>query len=673
MMCRLAVTVFCLFIFCSLHAQQFGAYPPAIKWQQINTDTNRIIFTASATKEAQRIASIIHKMAATNRQLGDKFKKINIVLHNNTTLANGYVGLAPFRSEYYLVPGGNIFDFGNLPWSEQLAIHEYRHVQQYNNFNRGISKGFGYIFGEQGRALANAFAIPDWFFEGDAVYAETVLTPQGRGRMPYFLNGFKSLWKENKNYSWMKLRNGSLKDFVPNQYPLGFLLTNYGYVKYGDDFWRKVTSDASKFKGLIYPFQQAVKRHSGVEFKTFRKEALAFYTKGFSKSKTNKKRETVTNFYFPQIIGDDSLLYLKDSYKSMPAFYIKNKSGEYKIKLKNISSEDWFSYRNGFLAYTAYNTDKRWSLTDYSDIILLEIATGKEEKLTQKGKYFTPDISPSGATIISISVNDSVESELHLLNREGKVIKNIPAPSNSFYVQPKFIDENTVFVGLRFPDATISFQRLDLVTDQFDQLIPSTKATIGFPSAYKGDIYFVSSISANDEIYKLSLKDKKLYQLTSGETGRYFPNAYADTLTFSHFTSSGYKIEQKSLAGIIPIPVSPIQFGEEVIPFTIAGAREESNLLAIPARIFPVTKYKKSTGLFNFHSWSPVYEDPEFSFSIFGDNILSTFTSEIFYRYNQNESSHATGFNLSYGGLFPVINAGIDYTFDRHVKRETKI
>jgi hypothetical protein len=340
--------------------------------------------------------------------------------------------------------------------------------------------------------------------------------------------------------------------------------------------------------------------------------------------------------------------------------------------LKNISSEDWFAYRNGLLAYTAYNTDKRWSLTDYSNIILLDIATGKEEELTQKGKYFTPDISPGGSNIIAVSVNDSVESELHLLDRKGKIIKNIAAPRNSLFIQPKFIDDNTVVVVLRHANATISLHHLNLTTGLFDQLLSPTKATIGFPSVYKGDVYFVSSLSANDEIYKLRMKDKKLFQLTTGETGHYFPSVYADTLSFSQFTSNGYSIVQKALVNISELEINPIQLEEEVIPFEVAGAKEEANLLATPSAVYPVTKYKKSTGLFNFHSWSPDYTDPEFSFSVFSDNILSTFSNELFYRYNQNESSHATGFNMAYGGLFPVLNAGVDYTFDRHVKRETK-
>ena len=60
----------------------------------------------------------------TGNPIGSKIRKINIVLHHQTTLANGYVALGPFRSEYYLVPGSNLFEFGNLPWYEQLAVHE---------------------------------------------------------------------------------------------------------------------------------------------------------------------------------------------------------------------------------------------------------------------------------------------------------------------------------------------------------------------------------------------------------------------------------------------------------------------------------------------------------------------------------------------------------------------
>src|SRR5215217_5767830 len=220
---RICALLFFVLIFTWSRAQQFSGFRPSAKWKQINTDTARIIFQSSSTLQAQRVATIIHRLAAQpHNALGNGLQKINIVLHKNTTVANGYVSLAPFRSEYYLIPSSNIFELGNLPWNEYLAVHEYRHVQQYNNFNNGLTKVFNFILGQEGRALANGITIPQWFFEGDAVHAETSLTPQGRGRLPLFLSGYNSLWQEGKNYSLPKLLNGSLKNYVPNYYQLGY-------------------------------------------------------------------------------------------------------------------------------------------------------------------------------------------------------------------------------------------------------------------------------------------------------------------------------------------------------------------------------------------------------------------------------------------------------------------
>ncbi|MFD2147230.1 hypothetical protein [Mucilaginibacter antarcticus] len=72
-------------------------------------------------------------------------------------------GFSPFRSEFYLTPDQNSFELGTLSWPDQLAIHEFRHVQQYNNFNVGLSKGLSILFGQAGQALGNDIAIPNWF------------------------------------------------------------------------------------------------------------------------------------------------------------------------------------------------------------------------------------------------------------------------------------------------------------------------------------------------------------------------------------------------------------------------------------------------------------------------------------------------------------------------------
>ncbi|MEO8569838.1 MAG: hypothetical protein ABI419_11895, partial [Ginsengibacter sp.] len=247
----------CILLLCNhCFSQIFGGNPPSIKWKQINNDASKVIFPAGLDSTAARISNVIDFIKRpTEKTIGTKSKKIKIVLQNQTIISNAYVSLGPYRSEFYLNPPQNSFELGSLPWPDQLAIHEYRHVEQFNNFNVGLSHLLRSLFGEEGQALANNAAIPNWFFEGDAVYNETNLSKQGRGGLPSFYNGFLSIWKGGKHYSWMKLRNGSYKDFVPDHYALGFLLVAYGREKYGAAFWEKVTQDAAAYKGLFYPMQ----------------------------------------------------------------------------------------------------------------------------------------------------------------------------------------------------------------------------------------------------------------------------------------------------------------------------------------------------------------------------------------------------------------------------------
>lgn len=660
------IAVICFISFCfSLQAQQFGAFPPSVKWKQISTDTARILFEPQAEQQAQRIAAIIHQMASQQAHpLGKDLRKINVVLHNNTTLANGYVGLGPFRSEYYLVPSSNILEMGSLPWHEHLAVHEYRHVQQYNNMNKGLAKVFRLIFGQEGQALANSLTIPDWFFEGDAVHAETATTPQGRGRLPYFLSGYNSLFLEGKKYSLMKLLNGSLKDYVPNHYNFGYLAVNYGYEKYGSDFWGKVINDAAAFKGLVSPFRQAIQKHAGVSYRNFLKDALQHKQQSLQLAKgyTPPKNKTVTNFYFPQFIATDSLLYLKDSYRSLPAFYVRTPQGEHKIKLRSISSEDWFSYRNGQIAYTAFATNARWELVDYSDIVLLDINTKEERRLTSKGKYYTPDFSPSGKTIVAISVNDSTATELHVLDAvSGKVNQKLQSPPATYLLHPRFLDEENVIYIQRAPNGSMSLHKMNISNSNSEVLLEAGMNTIGHPFVQGNTIYFTSSASGNDDLY--AFKEGKTFQLTSGQTGNYYTGVSKDSLTWSRFTAEGLQLQTASTESLQWTEVAPGVLANQVTSYEIA--RQSGNVLATPARYFATTPYKKSTRLLNFHSWRPYYEDPEFTFSIFSDNILNTFSSEIFYRYNENERTNGLGINTVYGGLFPQLIAGMEYTFDR--------
>ena len=180
-------------------AQQFGGNPFTTKWRQINSDTARIIFPEGLDSLGSAVAGFVKNISAGNRlSLGNKLNKIDMVLQNQPVVTNGYVSLGPFRSELYTTPSPDNFDPSSLSWPLQLTVHEYRHVQQFNNLNNGLSAVMKKLFGQEGYALAINAAVPNWFFEGDAVYNETLFAPHGRGTLPFFLKAYPSLWQSGK-------------------------------------------------------------------------------------------------------------------------------------------------------------------------------------------------------------------------------------------------------------------------------------------------------------------------------------------------------------------------------------------------------------------------------------------------------------------------------------------
>ncbi|HVT86423.1 MAG TPA: hypothetical protein VHD35_14565 [Chitinophagaceae bacterium] len=676
-----------LVIFSSLlihfsYAQIFGGNPPSLKWRQIKTDSARIIFPEGLDSQAQRIASVVHYLAAHKPiPLGNELQRINIVMQNQTTIANGYVTLGPYRSEFFLTPDMNNFEEGSLPWGDQLAVHEYRHVMQYNNFHNGLSKVMYDLFGQDGLDLAINASIPNWFYEGDAVYNETILTNQGRGRLPLFMNAYPSLWRSGKNYSWMKLRNGSYKDYVPNHYYLGYLLVNYGREKYGTDFWTKVTHDASAFKSLFYPFQHAIKKYAGVDYKSFYDQAFQYYKNvlrtspergGFKDASIKTifpaNEKYVTSYYFPYSIGNDSLLYLKSSYRHRPAFYIKDDNGQRRLKVRDISIDEQFSYRNGKIVYAAYETDPRWGWKDYGVIKLVDMKTGQQQTITHKTKYFTPDISPDGAHIAAVQVSTDGKCELHILDAAtGKIVTAIRSSYVILYTDPKFIDDNSLVTAIRLRNGKMSLAMVDILSGRTIRLTDPSFNVLGYPSVHDGKIFYTASYIGNDDVFALRLSDKKIFRISNGPFGNYFVNAGNGKITWSAFTADGYQLQQIDEKNILWKEIDTAAAETLQPPFPVSHSDEFHDILQdkILNRNFSTSKYSKATGLLNFHSWRPYYQDPEFTFSLYGQNVLNTLQTELYYLYNRDDKTNSVGFSGVYGAWFPYLNIGTQYTFDQ--------
>jgi hypothetical protein len=658
-------------IFSQSFSQVFGGDPASVKWKQINTASSRVIFPKGLDSVATRITNIISFIKEPSTQtIGKLSKKVNIVLQNQTTVSNAYVSLGPFRSEFYLTPEQNSFDMGSLPWPDQLTIHEYRHVEQYNNFDVGLSKVMRDIFGEEGQALANNAAIPNWFYEGDAVYNETNLSRQGRGSLPSFYNAYRSLWKAGKNYSWMKLRNGSLKDFIPDHYALGFLLVAYGREKYGIDFWKNVTHDAASFKSLFYPFQHAVKKYARVNYVTFRNNAFDFFKNEFNDSAAGKLG-SYRNQQYPSFTEDGSLLFVKNTFKQNPEFVIVQGNKERKIRTVDYTLDTYFSYRNGKIVYTSFRPDIRWGYRDYSDLQILDVTNGHQQTLTKHTKYFAPDISFDGQKIVAVYAPSSGKCELQLLSAaSGKIIYRFPNPDHLFYTYPKFYDQDKIISAVRNPEGKMSLLEINMQNNETKYLLPFTYNVIGFPTVFHDTLYFSYSYKKNDELFAYTFSDKKLWMIQTGSEeglGKYHAAINNSNIVWSSFTAEGYRLQK--------LPKEDLQFKEINIDdlqkitssFGIAAINaKNSNLLyEVPNDTFAVKKYHKSFRLFNFHSIEPAINDPQYSLTLVSENILNTLESDVSFTYDRSEKFKEISFDATYAAWFPFLNIGANYFIDR--------
>ena len=670
------IFISCLLLTAFVYGQNFGGNPSSIKWQQINTDAVRVIFPKGADSIANRVATITSNLNSKHTStIGTRLRKVNVVLNTNNTISNAYVQLGPYRSEYYLTQPQDPFSLGSLNWADNLSIHEFRHVQQYSNFNVGISKAASILFGEGGQALFNAMSVPDWFFEGDAVWNETALSKQGRGRLPSFFNPYKSLLLDGKDYSYMKLRNGSYKDLVPNHYDLGYLLVSYGREKYGDSVWNKVTQDAARFKGLIYPLQNAVKRNVGLEYGVFVHDALDYFRRQWKNEMVAKpqwltkvKYNNVVDYQYAYPSEDGNVIVLKNSYCQIPTFVkLKMDGSEERIATRDIGYDGYFSYRNGKIVYAALQPDKRWANREYSVIRLLDIATKATTTITSKTKYYSPDINKANDQIVVVEADPIKKSILKVIGLDGKVIRSFTEDSTLFYSHPKFsADDSSIYAMARRPDGDMGILEWRLKDNQSRWILAPAHHIVGFPVIINDKLYYTESSGGKDGICMIDLPAGRPVKLATYPTGIYQGFVRDSQVVGSVFTSDGYRLAS--------FPISNngkgmVQTGyEEIMPLYVQKTLgNQENVTAEATQKYQATRYHKGLHLFNFHTLQPELNEPEYIFTLLGENVLGSFSNELSYRYNKNERSHKLGYTALYGGSYiqPFVN--INQTWGREV------
>ncbi len=663
----------------------YGTVPFGVKWRQINTGKVNVIFPEGLQNKANRIANIVDYLAENKTHtIGDKFEKVNIFVVNNTAVSNGYVTSVPFHSKFYTMMSQSPFA-GTLDWIDLLSIHEYRHVMQMNNFSVGITGIVKKTFGELFWTAFMYMAIPNWFWEGDAVFFETALTNSGRGRLPLFSAGFDNIVNLNNPFGYEKMRCGSYKDFVPNHYVLGYKMVEYGRQNFGDDIWKKTISDAVKYKGVFFPFSRALKRHTGYGTKEIYNKIMAFekdsiindYEAGnIYSSKSDKSNPT---FYSnPQFISENKLITSKYSFEEAEHLVLIDlKSGkERKIMPTGFGFEN-FDCNDKTIVWNEINKNPRWNHQSRANIYKYSFESERKSQLTNSASYFSPSISPDNCSIAAMMADDEMNYRVDIIDlRSGDVKMSLPNPENYFFRNIDWIDSDNL-IAIAVKDNKNAIVKINISSQMTVVVFPFSNTTFYQLSVNQNKAFFTAKGKGNtSSLYYYDLYSGKLF--VSKKVGNYLidPSLSSNGKFIAYCSITFNRTELK--VGEFEEFFKPATSGAVHITDTsekglfIASSERGNILKDIPNNNYDVKDYHTWIHLLNFHSWYPYYHEPDYSLTFLSNDYLNNLSLSVTPEYNSNTGNFTLGTSFNYGRFYPVINLSTKYRFVNSEKMHDK-
>lgn len=669
--------------------------PGNLRWYRLSTPHFRVLYPAGLDTTAQRTARRLESLyEPVSASLDRRPRRISVLLQNQTTNSNGFVALLPRRAEFQAVPPQDPALLGTFDWLDLLAVHEYRHVVQNEKALQGYGRVFYTLFGNTGLSLP-LLTVPDWFAEGDAVSTETLLSNSGRGRIPTFDLGLRTNLLAGRTFSYPKAVCGSFRDNVPNHYVLGYFLTTYLKRTYGPDAWSRVLNRNYRRLPLPFAFSASIKDATGLRTEALYRKTMDDLAETWARQRERltltpatpfavqpeKQRSThpvFTNYRYPQFVTDSTVLAVKSGLGDTPRLVLLDRRGREKTVFVQGFPND-----PGMLSATAtkacwieYGYDPRWGQRIYSNIRLLDLTTGKLTRLTHRSRYTAAALSPDNRRLVVVQNDAHYKTRLLVLDAQtGQVQKTLPNPANVFYLHPRWQADSRSVVVVTLKDGQKTIQTIDTQTEAPTDLLPPGNDNLSNPQPWGPYVFFNSPRSGIDNLYALDTRTGQVAQVTSRPGGAYHAavSPSGTRLAFDDFAADGYRVADMPLDPTQWRPVDEKQlpssppvryFGS--LPTLEPGAAQGRRVLAdsVPATVAYVPgRFRRLANAINIYSWGPTVGSSGQSLTVglTSQDLLGNTQIGVGYVYNQTEQVGNYYANLSYQGLYPVI----DLSFQR--------
>lgn len=646
--------------------------PPSLKWRQIITPGFQIIYPAAMESEAQRMANTLDRlMDQVSKSLCKQPQKISIILQNQGTSSNGFVQLAPRRSEFFTTPPQE-FDYQD--WLNSLAVHELRHVVQFDKLTGYLRRP---LFEELGLAIFGV-TLPPWFYEGDAVGTETALTNAGRGRLPSWPIVFRTNTLSGKKYSYSKDYLGSAKDQTPGYYQLGYFMTSKLRRDFGKDILDSVYTRLKRNPLRPYNLSSSIRHFTGMNTRQLHDATVTeldslWRDQQHKVSPVEYKRinrrinETPTDYLLPTALPSGEILVIKRGKATASVITLLDAAGkEKKLVRIGYQEEPHFSYANGKISWDELRSDARFHKRSFNVINIHDLNTGKTRQITHRSRLFAPSLSPDAATVVAVEISLSNKIALVELDaRNGNIIRRYPNDKNHMLQTPRFNEPGDKIIVVAVSTEGKTLLEVDRKTGLINPLMPFQLQQISRPVYADGEIIFKAHYNGLDNIYKLNKATREPIQLTSAPFGAFNPSYDS---TNNRILINNYRLRGMDVAAV---PLQQVKQAEQqpledtFIDFAgpLKAQEQVSNVFStVSSREFPSKPYEEIKNLFYFHSARILAEDNEFfndynfGLTLNSNNQLNTMDFYAGYRFNNALKSSEYLAGLTYKRFFPILN-----------------
>jgi hypothetical protein len=586
--------------------------------------------------------------------------------------------------ELYPAPGQNSIP---VPNSLQLALHETVHVKQMRALETGFSGTMSILTGQQFTGIVSAL-LPLWFFEGDAVIYETLLSPGGRGINPSFNNEMKAIAINNPALlGYDKMLLGSYRNHTPDYYRYGFRLMEYSRSMYGNDLWKKAVSNTARKPYIINPVNSALRKSASLTKNKLFGEAFSEYNKLWSHemqleaplqytSINPDKKGNYINYHSPVQISNDSIIAIKTSLYDPPSIVLITKAGsrEERVLYAGRIYPYLLSASSGKLVWAESQPDPRWENRDYSVIRTYNLSTGLPLSITSRTRYFAPALSPDGNLIATVENTPAGKNYLVFLNTAtGSTVTAAATPGNGYPQRPMWSDNGSEVTVIMLSDSGEGIYTYSIDEERWTMLLEPGREDLQSAVVRNDTTFFISSAGGTDNIF-CKTSDGTFYRITRSRFGTGSFSLNANNLLFSDYDHNGYSIARCG------ITAEPFDYGNRSpLPSFLMGnivpPSASGEVTAIP-EITPadtggleITPFRKWKNLFNIHSWAPFYYDIEEiasdplaispGITLLSQNLLSTLVSSVGYEYEAGE--HILHSGITWKGWYPVVNFRMSY------------